>query len=68
MHSTYTWVEDAVTDYTATSSVNGNVTTITNKHEAEKTTLTVKKVWEHKTNAAANYPTSRVEQLDRDTS
>ena len=60
---TYTWVEDAVTDYTATSSVSGNVTTITNKHEAEKTTLTVKKVWEHKTNAAANYPASVTVEL-----
>ena len=59
----YAWEEDAVTDYTATSSVSGSVTTITNKHEAEKTTLTVKKVWEHKTNAAANYPASVTVEL-----
>ena len=44
----YTWVEDAVPEGYRLSSnaTDGTVTTLTNKHDVEKTKATVKKVWD----------------------
>ncbi|HBY32177.1 MAG TPA: hypothetical protein DEG74_00210, partial [Clostridiales bacterium] len=55
---TYTWVEDAVTDYAATSSVSGNVTTITNKHTAEVVSVSVEKIWDDSNNQDGIRPAS----------
>ena len=42
----YTWKEPNVVGYTLTgTSTSGSLTTLTNTHEAEKTTVEVKKVW-----------------------
>ena len=42
----YTWKEPNVVGYTLTgTSISGSLTTLTNTHEAEKTTVEVKKVW-----------------------
>ena len=60
---TYTWEEDAVTDYNGTLSTLNGVTTITNTHEAEKTTLRVQKTWDHKTNPSASQPTEVTVEL-----
>ena len=43
----YTWTENATDNYTLTdTSVNGTLTTLTNKHTPEETEATVKKVWD----------------------
>ncbi|MBR5417324.1 MAG: Cna B-type domain-containing protein [Clostridiales bacterium] len=60
---TYTWEEDAVTGYSASQSVSGTVTTITNKHETEKKTLTVEKIWDDANNVAGARPADIVMTL-----
>ena len=60
---TYTWEEDAVAGYSASQSVSGTVTTITNKHETEKKTLTVEKIWDDANNVAGARPADIVMTL-----
>ena len=60
---TYTWEEDAVSGYSASQSVSGTVTTITNKHETEKKTLTVEKIWDDANNVAGARPADIVMTL-----
>ena len=60
---TYSWEEDAVTGYSASESVSGTVTTITNKHVSETKILTVEKIWDDANNVAGVRPTELVMTL-----
>lgn len=46
----YTWQEEEVPGYTATKEKNGNITVITNHHQPELTSRTVRKNWEDNNN------------------
>ena len=61
----YTWKEENPGDgYTLSGSVKeGILTTLTNTYTSEKTSVSVKKVWEDKNNAAGVRPTSITVQL-----
>ena len=60
----YTWSETNTTGYTLTdSSVNGTITTLTNKHEPEKIDLEVKKVWNDNNNQDGKRPEKILVQL-----
>ena len=57
----YSWEEDSLPQgYTKTSAVNGNTTTLTNTYDlsSEKTSVTVKKVWDDNGNADGKRPSS----------
>ncbi len=60
---TYSWEEDAVTDYSASKSESGTVTTFTNKHVPETKILTVEKIWDDANNVAGVRPTELVMTL-----
>ena len=59
----YTWREEDVVGYAATVSRNGNMTEITNTHEPELTSVTVRKVWVDDNNATHQRPLKIVMKL-----
>jgi hypothetical protein len=54
----YTWSEESVPGYTASVSIAGNTTMLTNRHVPELTQVSVRKVWDDNNNAAGMRPTS----------
>ena len=65
---TYTWKEETVPGYTLSSQMSlGNVTILTNSHEPEVTSLTVKKVWDDDNNNAKMRPKSLAVMLSNGT-
>ena len=52
----YTWTEDDITGYTLSNETKGDVTTLTNMHAPETTSLTVTKVWDDNNNQDGMQP------------
>jgi nitrogen fixation protein len=63
----YTWSEESVPGYTATVSIVGNTTMLTNRHVPELTQVSVRKVWDDNDNAAHMRPTSITATLSNGT-
>ena len=63
----YTWKEPNVSGYTLTdSSRNGTLTTLTNTHTPEETTVRVRKIWEDNGNTEGKRPAGITVQLYAD--